>query len=601
VAQENAILTSASLKQFYKYVNKRFRPRPKPIALLTPGDSSAITDAAIVSDRLNNYFASVYTIDNGNIPQHVSQQHKISDHADAVFTPNIIQKKLLTLKPSSSSGPDGIHPSILKYCSAELSYPLSIIFNKSYQTGCLPTQWLQAEVTPIYKNSGSRLSVENYRPISLTSIPCKMFESILKDSMLSHVESNNLLHPNQHGFRPNRSTVTNLLETIHDWYLSLDNGLNVDAIFIDFKKAFDSISHEKLLYKLSSYGFSQLTLTWVKAFLTDRKQRVKIGSALSPWLPCSSGVPQGSVLGPLLFILFINDLADVCTHGTLKLYADDATLYAKVNSLADAQLLQNTLCNVLKWSKLWQLPLNIKKCNFMRLKSSSPITFTYCLEGVMLDRVQSAKLLGITICPDLSFSKHCDTIVALAYKRTYLLLTAFTSSNRATMCSLFNTFIRPVLEYATPVWSPYLLKDIDNIEGVQRFFTRSLPCLSGVSYPNRLILLRLPSLELRRIHTDCIMLYKLTHNLVSMPFHNMFSLRSHIHTTSMSLRGNSLMLNLPRCKTVACQNCYFVRTVNYWNSMQDAVITASTLSMFKTFLYNVDLDVFLRGRAITRP
>jgi hypothetical protein len=462
-------------------------------------------------------------------------------------------------------------------------------------------QWLQAEVTPIYKNSGSRLSVENYRPISLTSIPCKMFESILKDSMLSHVESNKLLHSSQHGFRPNRSTVTNLLETIYDWSLSLDNGLNVDAIFIDFKKAFDSISHKKLLHKLSSYGFSQLTNNWVKAFLTDRKQRVKIGSAFSPWLPCSSGVPQGSVLGPLLFILFINDLADVCTYGTLKLYADDATLYAPVNSLAETQLLQNDLCNVLKWSKLWQLPLNVKKCNFMRLKSSSPISFTYSLDGVMLNRVQSAKLLGITMCPDLSFSKHCDIIVALAYKRTYLLLTAFTASNRATMCSLFNTYVRPILEFATPVWSPYLLKDIDKIEGVQRFFTRSLSGLSKLSYTNRLQILELPSLELRRIHTDCIMLYKLTHNLVSTPFNNLFSLRSHTHTTSMSLRGNSLMLHLPRCNTVARGNCYFVRTVNYWNSLHNVVITASTLSVFKTLLYNVNFDVFLRGRAITRP
>jgi hypothetical protein len=473
----------------------------------------------------------------------------------------------------------------------------------SYATSCLPRQWLTAHIIPLYKHAGSRLHTENYRPISLTSVVCKVFESILKDEMMVHLLSNNLIHNNQHGFLPKRSTQSNLLEILHDWALALDNKDNIDCIFIDFKKAFDSISHAKLLHKLNSFGFSTLTTKWISSFLSGRTQQIKIGSSgsLSSSLPCTSGVPQGSVLGPILFILFINDLVSVCKFGKMMLYADDVTLYAKVNSLTDAHSLQEDLHNILLWSQLWQLPINIKKCLFMRVRAATNIPFVYSISDVALQQVDHVRVLGVTLSQDLSITNHCDSIASLGHRRAFLLLNSFRSSNLATMTSLFTTYVRPLLEYCTPAWSPHLLKDIDQIESVQRFFTRSLPGMSQFPYHERLTILGLQSLELRRIYRDCTYLYKMLHNTVDTRFNNMFTLRSNLILSHMSLRGNDLTINIPNFHSDVRNYNFAIRVARYWNSLPNHVVQSATLNAFYNHLINHDFTMFLRGRTINRP
>ncbi len=350
--QEEQVLAARNLKHFFQHINKRLNPHPKPIKLIDQNGELVQCNERIGS-MFNSFFTSVFTQDDGNLPPAPSRTDSIMPNI--TFTCDKICKKLLALKVTSSCGPDGIHPSILKHAAHALSFPLNKIFTMSYATSCLPNQWLTAHVIPLYKHAGSRLHTVNYRPISLTSIVCKVFESILKDEMMAHLMTNNLIHDNQHGFIPMRSMQSNLLETIYDWAMALDNKDNIDSIFIDFKKAFDSISHTKLLHKLNSFGFPALTTNWIKSFLAGRTQQVKIGLAgsLSSTLSCTSGVPQGSVLGPILFIVFINDLVDVCKFGKLKLYADDATLYAKVNKIFDALQLQDDLNSILLWSEQW--------------------------------------------------------------------------------------------------------------------------------------------------------------------------------------------------------------------------------------------------------
>ncbi len=551
--------------------------------------------------RFNEFFASVFTQDNNSLPPAPS----ITDAAmhDIVFTTEKILKKLLALKITSSCGPDEIHPSILKRAAHSLAGPLCIIFNLSYSFSCLPTQWLIAHVTPIFKHAGSRLQVENYRPISLTSIVCKVFENIIKDEMMVHLVSNNLIHSNQHGFVPMRSTQSNLLYTINDWSIALDSKNNTDCIFIDFKKAFDSISHAKLLHKLHSFGFSSLTIKWIKSFLSGRTQRVKIGqpASLSPQINCTSGVPQGSVLGPLLFISFINDLFNICTFGKLVLYADDASLYAVVNNNNDASRLQDDLNNIFIWSQLWQLPLNIKKCSFMRIRSATNITTAYNIGGTQLQRVTQARVLGVTLCENLSNSIHCDNISSLGYRRAFLLLNSFHSSNLCTMISLYKTYVRPLLEYCTPAWSPHLLKDIDQIESVQRFFTRLLPGMSHLTYYARLNKLGLQPLELRRIHNDCIYLFNMLHNNVDLSFTDFFTFRSRVFLSQMSLRGNCLEIFIPKFHLDAREYAFVIRAARYWNVLPNVIVQCNTLHAFRNHLNNFDFAMFLRGRTVTRP
>ena len=345
----------------------------------------------------------------------------------------------MELKESFSCGPDSIHPSVLKHSAEVLAIPLTVIFNMSYTTSCLPSQWLTAHVTPIYKHSGTRLNTENYRPSSLTSIVCKIFESILKNEIMIHLLSNKLINSSQHGFLLRRSCQSVLLEIISDWTSALNNKDNIDCIFIDFKKAFDSISHSKLLHKLNSYGLPLLVTKWIKSFLTGRTQQVKIGNSdtLSSSLPCTSGIPQGSVLGPILFILFINDLTNACKFSKLMLYADDVTLYVTVNNIIDANRLQADLDSIALWSQEWQLSINIKKCLFMRIRSASKLDFVYTIGGVNLQLVKHARLLGIILSQNMSVTNQCDNVASQGLKRVFLLLNSFRSSNTSTMISLY--------------------------------------------------------------------------------------------------------------------------------------------------------------------
>ena len=577
-------------------------PSPKAINLIN-FDGHIVKDELLMSNMFNSFFASVFTHDDGNLPVPPFVPEVNLPMQDVNFSTDKIVTKLCALNETSACGPDGIHPLILKRAATALSTPLSAIFNKSYTSSMVPSQWLTAHVTPIYKNSGSRLNTENYRPISLTSILCKIYESILKDEMLLHLQRKNLIRGNQHGFLPKKSTQSCLIEIFHDWSLAFNEKQNVDCIFIDFKKAFDSIAHQKLLYKLSLYGFAPLVLNWIKSFLSGRTQQVKLGPyhILSSIRSCSSGVPEGSVLGPLLFIIFINDLVDMCHYGSLKMYADDATLYARVNTLEDAKKLQADLDNIYHWSIAWQLHLNIKKCLFMRLRSACKLDHIYSINSIGLQQVTHTKLLGVIISQNMSQSLHCDYITSLGRKQVFLLLNAFRYSNLDTMTALYKTYVRPLLEYSTAAWSPHLLSDIDKIESVQRFFTRSLAGMSSLTYCERLSKLGLQSLEERRIFNDCLYIFKLLHGHVNIKFTGLFTFTSNIIFTNMALRrNNSLLLYILKFNIDAYEHCFALRAARYWNVLHDNIVLSNSVHSFCNHLLTFDFSVLLRGRAVTR-
>ena len=227
-------------------------------------------------------------------------------------------------KPNKSPGPDNIHPRLLKELADVLALPISLLFQKSLESKQLPQDWKSANVTPIFKK-GNKGDSKNYRPVSLTSIICKMMENLVRKQLLDNLMMNDLILVHQHGFVVGRSCITNLLEVLDQWTQILDDGGTVDAIYLDFMKAFDTLPHHRLLLKLESYGVRGNVLAWLESFLSGRQQRVVVRSKQSKWGKILSGVPQGSVLGLCLFLLFVNDLPKV-VNSNISMFADDTKL-----------------------------------------------------------------------------------------------------------------------------------------------------------------------------------------------------------------------------------------------------------------------------------
>ena len=283
--------------------------------------------------------------------------------SDLHITPNVIKLILRKLKINSAAGPDGLPPIFYNKASPSLIFPLSILFRTFFELHDIPSEWKHAIITPIFKK-GAPSNPSNYRPIALTCTCCKIFESLIAAELLDFLKEHNLISKHQHGFLKRHSTNTNLLECLNDWTLSISNHKLVHIGYIDFQRAFDSISHPKLILKLSSYGISGNLLFWIKAFLLNRTQSVRVGSTMSHSCDVTSGVPQGSVLGPLLFNLFINDIADFFSNSTkIKMFADDLKLYTELSTDLNSQF-QIHLDHISLWATTWQLGISYPSVTF---------------------------------------------------------------------------------------------------------------------------------------------------------------------------------------------------------------------------------------------
>ena len=340
--------------------------------LIDKNNNNKVTFSNIeIANVFNNHFGSVFTDNNCYLPNIATYVNDPISIDTVHFSVESVYKTLMGINPSTSFGPDGLPNAILKKLAHVLCFPLSYIFEASFTSNALPNQWRKAFASPIFKN-GATSDPNNYRPISLTCTCCRIMEKIINSHIVEYLNKYNIISPSQHGFLNKRSTCTNLLESTNDWSTALDNHLITDVIYIDFRKAFDSVSHSKLIFKLSLYNIRGNLLKWITAFLTDRSQQVKISSALSDPIRIVSGVPQGSVLGPTLFLLFINDLSSVVNNleCTIKLFADDLKLYSSYRDKNHSHDLTVALERIIIWSDTWQLPIASKKCFSHRIALS---------------------------------------------------------------------------------------------------------------------------------------------------------------------------------------------------------------------------------------
>ena len=327
----------------------------------------------------------------------------------------------------------------------------------------------------------------------------------------------------RHGFIKSRFTLTNLLSCLRHWLSSLDSGRSTDVTYIDFAKAFDSVFHPKLSHKLKSYNILGKLFDWISAWLTGRTQSVRIHNFFSSFKSVLSGILQGSVLGPLLFLLCINDSCDSISHDVhptffaddLKLFTDEIPISSEFLPVyVYSPLLQNSLNYLLSWSELWKLTISVPTCSILSISNSkSPKPRIYSLGTINLPQVKSCLDLGIIIDDKLTFSCHILSSTKKANKQSIIMSRCFLYKNPHLLKSAFTSYVRPILEYASPIWSPHSIKDIDALERVQRRFTKSFSNIRSLSYSARLTRLDLQPLYVRRNHIDLITCFRFIHGL----------------------------------------------------------------------------------------
>ena len=563
-------------KVFWKYTNSRLKTKPG-IEDLKDEKGFLCSDDHTKAQILNNFFSSVFTNeDTSRVP--VLSAYEGSPLENLVFTEDKVKALLDGLNTSSSPGPDGIHPRILKEASSQVAQPLTMLFQKSLNTGILPKEWKLGTVVPIFKK-GNRQDPGNYRPVSLTAVPCKILETLIRDCLMTHLMTEGLLHSDQHGFRPRKSCSSQLLEVLQDWSCSVEHGESVDVLYLDFRKAFDAVPHQRLLRKVESYGISGSLKRWIAAFLQDRSQQVVVRGHSSQWTSVSSGVPQGSVLGPVLFIIYINDLPEVVSS-SIKIFADDTKIYRNVSPVSGHMELQADLEAVASWSAKWQLPFNVTKCKSLHVGSQNPCHI-YRMGDTNLDQALMEKDLGIHIDSELKFRKQAAAAAAKGNQLLALIKRSFMYISVDTLPVLYKTLVRPHLEYGNLIWGPFNRADQKLIERVQRRATRLVPEIKGLPYPERLRRLGLPSLYYRRRRGDMIAMYQVFNGGMDIQPDEFFSL-----APSVGTRGHSMKLRKPQAHSRVRRCTFAVRAINDWNGLPPSVILAPSLNQFKAQIDN---------------
>ena len=507
-------------KFFWSFVKiKNAKSNDIPSQMCLRGETATAGDE--VCNLFAKHFSSNFTPSTSSpavVETGPSHQHGLGV---VVFTERDILKALKKLNICKGAGPDGFPPLFVKMCASSLSLPLKIIFNCSIATSQFPSEWKMANVVPIFKKGDSD-DVQNYRPISLLSVFAKIFESLICPLVTSLISPQ--LVTQQHGFRNRKSTTTNLVHYVNQISELMDSGAQVDSIYTDFSSAFDRVDHKILLAKLERFGIFGNLLDWFESYLTKRQQKVVIKGYESPIYFSTSGVPQGSHLGPILFLMFVNDIVLAVKHSNCSIFADDLKIYKKINSSLDARLLQGDLDAVHNWCTLNRMSLNVSKCYHITFtKKRRPLPTSYSINGVTLQKVETIRDLGVHLDSRLTFIHHIDNITARAARMSgFIKRICRDFQSISTLKVLFYTLVRSVLDYASPVWNPTYRVHVNRIERIQRSFTRylcfkSFDCPRDSSYGQRLSYFKICSLENRREVTDLIFLHKLVNGSLNVP------------------------------------------------------------------------------------
>ena len=541
-----------------------------------------------IADLFASYFQSVFSHPDPDV--NFCDTYYCDTALDLNFihiTYDDILKKVQSFNNSSHPGPDGVPAIFVKKCLLSLINPLQIMFNKSLSLSVFPDFWKKSFVLPIFK-SGSRNIISNYRGVSKLPFIPKIFDAIVADILFASVKETIITE--QHGFFSGRSTTTNLF-LFTEFVTNMNElGSEVDCIFTDISKAFDSVNIKHLLNKLKHFGIFDPLLGWIECYLTNRKSHVEFNGILSKSIDACSGVPQGSHLGPILFLLYVNDVKYVFQNSLFLLYADDLKLFRAINSPFDCILLQNDLDKFKMWCSDNSLKLNVHKCKSMRFskKIVKVPEFNYNISDVVVEQVAYFCDLGVMLDPKLAFTLHVDKIVNKINKTLGFVLRQcqeFTSLR--VFCILYNSYVRSLLEYCCIIWSPYYQLYISRLEKIQRKFIKFLCFKLNVIFDknNYELIVKyfgLSFLISRRHYFDLCFVFNVLNNRVNCSdILNLFSL----HVPNRATRGSHL-LQVPFHRTLYAQKSPLCRMAKLAMEYNDLNFCGVSINVFKRELKN---------------
>lgn len=563
-------------KPFWSYVKNKMKTRNQ-LSSIVDDDGLPLKDDKDIANRFNVHFSSNFNT--LSYPPPEPHLRDASNELDFVqFTPLNTLKVINELPSTSSMDGSGLCYRIIKKGGLFLATKLSNFFSLSLSTHSIPDEWRRIIVTPIYK-SGPVNQCKNFRPIGITSCVCRIMERIMRRVMMNHLLSHHALSlpSSQHGFCPGRSVDTASVTFVDFLTDNVDRGKIIHAIYLDYAKAFDSVPHTLLLAKLRNFGISGFLFKWIANYLQNRHQVVRINNVLSDPMPVRSGVIQGSVLGPLLFIVFISDIDLTIKNSQIIKYADDIKLYLSAEKLPSSQIpaLQCDLNMVYQWSKTNGLSLNVNKCKFICFGKIDS-KHSYLLNEVPLEQVSSIKDLGVTFSSSISFKEHVNNTVIKANRMLGLLKRCFCTRDPDCMLSIYKANVRSILEYGNLIWSPYIKYLIDDVEKVQKRFCKFFPYLNHLDYRSKLHNLNLLSLEARRLRYRLIFLFKILNGFCDLHPDNFFNRtgRSRHHETFDNLL-------IPYTKLVLRHNFFTVDVVHHWNDMLISERNVNSVELFK--------------------
>lgn len=546
-------------------------------------NDTPVSDSAEKASLFNTFFSEQCRLPPGSdadpLPDFQLLTDSVLDHINS--TPAEVKKILKSLNIAKAVGPDGISNRILRECADSLCVPLARLFNLSLQTGTFPSSWKLANVVPVFKKN-DRKQVENYRPVSLLSTLSKVFERVVHTRLYDFCTANNLLTDKNSGFKKQDSTVNQLVDITTKINDALDQKEDACLVFLDISKAFDRVWHKGLLFKLRQFGINGMLLQWFSSYLSNRKQQVQVDGETSAALSISAGVPQGSILGPLLFLIYINDLV-VRLECDPHLFADDTFLldFFK-NPLVSAARINRDLQRIKEWGLIWKVFFNPVKTMYMiASKKFTPINYPDpVFNGTTIMRVDSHKHLGLHFTQNFTWGYHIECTLVKASKTLRLVNQAKNLLPRRALCSLYTNMVLPIVEYCDVIYDNCTIRDSLQLEKFQR--RAALICTGAyrhTSTDSLLADLGWQPLRIRREIHKLSLFYKIYNSLTPFYLRRLVP-RQPVNDYRLRSTSNSL-LPIPFSRLSSTRNGFVHSTVKLWNSLPLDVRSVNSLNTFK--------------------
>ena len=578
------ISNKSSSKQWWRVIKEMYKSSDlyesiPPIEV----DGDILTDDKEKASAFNDFFLTASFLDDkeASLPDEV---FLLDDGLDSIdITLDDVVDHLSCLDVSKAYGPDGISPRILKEGGPALAESILKLFKMSLRLAKVPSIWKYANVIPIYKKDKQCLRT-NYRPVSLLSIVGKILERIVYKYVYNYFKDNFVITLFQSGFLPGRSTVTQLLEVYHYFCKSVDEGKEIRVSFLDISKAFDRVWQKGLIFKLKKCGIRGNLLEWFEDYLRGRMQRVVINGQCSDWGHVSAGVPQGSVLGPLLFLIFINDIVHVVSHCQIRLFADDTCLFIEVDNRVDAaRKINDDLESIHKWLKQWLIEFSATKTKSLTIsnKKDAFINPQLMFKGESIEEVDSHMYLGLRISNNLRWKAHINDVTTKARTKLNLMTPLKLKVDRKSLEIMYKSFVRPSMEYAIVVWGGTCDNDIVKLESIH---IDAMRLIAGATARSNIVNVQnevgFSTIQQHINDTSLIMLFKIINGFTPDYLSSILD-ELNINRT-YNLRNSNI--RVPKCRLETFKKSFFPRTISLWNRLPEEIKSVDSVVAFKAHL-----------------